>query len=443
MTRVALIDDGVLRDELDGISVRTFSVQGGIVREDTDDSLCGEHGTICAKILTKYAPYVEIVSIRILDIDGFGDTYDLYIALQWCLSHDIDVVNLSNGIELSSSPSKLYDICNRLAAKGTVIIAAQSNRPVKTYPACFPSVISVEQAILRPSANPLRKSNIYAPGSHSVRFRNQIIHPEPSNSYACAFASSFLIRNDCSINLSRTGIYFFEHKLLMVSNSISTYQLPYLFSYEAASRVKAGEDCCIVPAASISPFIKSKQEMLLSTRVSRNMVSIMRQCYRYSPDFFISEAKLSFVCKLILNSLDIRRWDPPGRFHSFNPTCTIDPVVLLIKTASQTPSLFHSINCLVDSLCAYGNQTICISTFFEGYYFGNAYAPIKDTKRTLDALIAIVHPDVVIMLANGPYPEADLCSEHISDSLVFEDGKCFSIEDSQVIADYLVNTFSD
>lgn len=113
------------------------------------------HGTHVAGIIAAadntiggvgVAPNADIYSIRALNAKGSGSSLMIALALQRALELDVDVVNMSLG-------SHTYDyleapIVQQLISKGIVVVAAAGNEGYelgdqKSYPAAYPSVISV------------------------------------------------------------------------------------------------------------------------------------------------------------------------------------------------------------------------------------------------------------------------------------------------------------
>ena len=148
--RVAIIDSGVDFDHprLRGAKVSGISLPGQNGLDVTlNDEFMDEtgHGTSCAAIVHQTCPEAEIVAVKVVFEDRPTDEKTLCKGLQWVLDQgDIDIVNISMGVETSSPHPELFTACERAKEKGLHIVAATSNEPgVETYPAWFPNVYGV------------------------------------------------------------------------------------------------------------------------------------------------------------------------------------------------------------------------------------------------------------------------------------------------------------
>jgi subtilisin len=116
------------------------------------------HGTHVAGILAAekngylvvgVAPQVDLYALKILDAAGNGLESDLVLALQWAVTHDIDVVNMSIGTQVENVA--LGTAVANAAAAGLLMVAASGNTVTITeifngcpvaYPARYPHVLS-------------------------------------------------------------------------------------------------------------------------------------------------------------------------------------------------------------------------------------------------------------------------------------------------------------
>lgn len=121
------------------------------------------HGTACADLISRLAPDVSITSLAITDETGSFDPDALIEAIDWCTHHQIQVVNISLGTTDASRRSALEQACDRAASAGVLIIAAEQNDGVASYPAHCTATIGVCSGSL-PAGGEL----IYRPG-HPVQ----------------------------------------------------------------------------------------------------------------------------------------------------------------------------------------------------------------------------------------------------------------------------------
>lgn len=155
-TIVAILDTGVdgTHPYLDGYVLPGYDViedDGKPVDEqsavDADgDGMLNEawgHGTHVAGIIHAVAPQAEILPVRVLNADGHGTVYDVALGIQYALSQDVDVINLS----LSGNyPSPiLEDVLQTVAEQGVLLVASagNANENAVRYPAAYDNVIAV------------------------------------------------------------------------------------------------------------------------------------------------------------------------------------------------------------------------------------------------------------------------------------------------------------
>ena len=108
-----------------------------------ETGLAHGHGTHVSGIITRIAPQSKLLPVRVLDVNGRGNTYVLAYAIEWAVDNGADVINLSLGSEFDSQV--LGDAIAAAQARGVVIVAAAGNDggEIPQYPANFPGVISV------------------------------------------------------------------------------------------------------------------------------------------------------------------------------------------------------------------------------------------------------------------------------------------------------------
>jgi len=173
--KIAVIDDGVSKIAFEDLHF-DFEVDGRqnvkqrVKKQIKHDS----HGTACAQIIKHYAPGAVIGSIKILDSkthSGFVES--LEAAVEWCLTNDVSLVNLSLGSTKSRDHKALKKIVDFSYDNGLIIVAASSNKDVVSYPASFANVIGVSldsaltedlYYIVQPD---IRGIDVYASSNHS------------------------------------------------------------------------------------------------------------------------------------------------------------------------------------------------------------------------------------------------------------------------------------
>lgn len=145
MIKIAIIDDGISTSKINTLGFNIeISDKCEVIQNDNivdEDS----HGTICAMIVKKYAPDATLGSIKILKTyTRRGYVNQFRKAIEWCIYHDISLINISLGSTQSYDYSILYECVKNAYHNGIIIVAALSNKHVVTYPASFQNVIGVE-----------------------------------------------------------------------------------------------------------------------------------------------------------------------------------------------------------------------------------------------------------------------------------------------------------
>ena len=197
--RLAIIDDGINIDVLDkAAQISSYCVRNGNVYID-NGRYSNTHGSYCAAIINKYLDCsVDVVCLNIKDSISNGSVDDLVTALIWCEKNNIDIINLSCGTTDINDGHKLADI---LLSSTLLIVAAQNNMNLLTFPACLPSVIGVRcnhslfNARYQYIYGDKNGVNIEAAGIHKIMMNGQSTITMPCNSFATALMTSLIINN--------------------------------------------------------------------------------------------------------------------------------------------------------------------------------------------------------------------------------------------------------
>lgn len=148
--KVAVLDTGIDIDHPDlqaNIHGGINTVAGYQPHDYNDDH---GHGTFCAGIIAAVdntfgvigvAPDAWLYSVKVLDIDGLGYTSDIIEGIQWCIEHDMQVLNMSFGTSLYDQA--LHDACNAAWNHGCILVASEGLCGGTWYPAGHASVMAV------------------------------------------------------------------------------------------------------------------------------------------------------------------------------------------------------------------------------------------------------------------------------------------------------------
>lgn len=272
MIRIGFIDDGIL-PVLQNISLKQYYVENSQVKHlDADINLLEHsHATTCMAIFCKEIgreiQEVEVVSIRVLDNTGHGRVEDVIVAIDWAVENDIKVINLSLG-GTHFSQLDIYEPHIRKAEyKNIIIVAAQSNEDVFTYPASLSNVIGVKAHKCSQSEICLNKTfpfdgiefcanssfelSIYSPNGHKT---------DISNSFAAPVITA-LVAQICLLD---TSMNVFEIKRKICQYLQLDYDFIRPFSaqkYQILNPYFGGNETCDIP------IIKS----LVSDSLNKNL----------------------------------------------------------------------------------------------------------------------------------------------------------------------------
>lgn len=101
------------------------------------------HGTHISGIVALVAPESKILPVRVLDVDGRGDTFVLAYAMDWAVANGATVINLSLGSDADATV--LEEAIARAQSQGVLVTAAAGNDNAATpqYPAAYAGVVAV------------------------------------------------------------------------------------------------------------------------------------------------------------------------------------------------------------------------------------------------------------------------------------------------------------
>ncbi|OIB01678.1 peptidase S8 [Paenibacillus sp. LC231] len=144
-----------------------------------DDNGHGTHisGTIAAANSTQgmigVAPRSVVYPVKAFDHNGSAFVSDIILAIDWCVRAEIDIINMSFGMQTRSRA--LLDVVGKANQAGVIIVASSGNdgkRRTADYPARYPQTISVgatdRNRKIPAFSNRGQFVDIYAPGDKIV-----------------------------------------------------------------------------------------------------------------------------------------------------------------------------------------------------------------------------------------------------------------------------------
>lgn len=193
---VAVIDDGINASVFGKLDVKhdlTVMPDGSISNRTSTDYITTTHGTICAGIISKYAPHTKFCSIRIFHNEILTSTLtQLVAALEWCVEYNVPIIHMSVGTTQPSDFGAVKKIFARLFQNNQVVIAACNNTMQFTLPADLYGVFGVVADKELVGDNYYFSSNahlecgrIHASSKHVINTLNNTSYFTPvSNSFA-------------------------------------------------------------------------------------------------------------------------------------------------------------------------------------------------------------------------------------------------------------------
>lgn len=146
--RVCVLDSGI-----DAAHPMVGAVEGSVtVAEHADGSVGIEacppqdlagHGTACAGVIRSLAPKAALHSVRVLTNGKRGSAAALITGLTWAIDQGFEVINLSLATTLEAHYATLHELADRAFFRRCVLVASAHNRPIRSHPWDFSSVVSV------------------------------------------------------------------------------------------------------------------------------------------------------------------------------------------------------------------------------------------------------------------------------------------------------------
>ncbi len=359
---VAILDDGICRKEIK-TKVERYCVGKSVDPKSTFDDR-KSHATICAKIIEKYSYPQKFYDIVFLGSNDTANPDDVISAFEFCLGLDIDVINLSNGIEICGAKDdymqRLLNVCRKLYEKGVYIFAAQSNSGMATVPALFDCTISVEQ--IRFVSNimrlPYRKSDIYTNGVHMIYLDGKKYFTTMCNSYSCPYAvAKFINKGRLRLHRVTCDAGLMKKKLLKTNGRLTGFELR-------------------------DPYSENNQGYVFFKRIGMKK----KLLYRFNGQKYHSlhYSRLKFLFMSFISSM-YKKSDTP---------------VVFIRNVSGSGRIANSLNSFF-SLDGY--NTAFFSVNKQHYYYGAYYVPEKLIKSYINYFSAVNSPDIIFIVTNESY----------------------------------------
>lgn len=225
--RIVIVDSGVyLEHPLVKEKVKGYTIDY-LDDEITVNEGCVDnygHGTAVYGIIRQHCPEAEIIVVKIFNnSNDYADVIKLNTALEFIYENiECNIINMSVGISVIEDRERLYNICNLLRERGTVLVAAYDNYGSMSYPADFDCVLGVSEG-----EKCYKNSEfVYITGTNGIVLGNghiqRVLWKEPiyqltgGNSFACAHISGIIAHKYNEIISEYDG----DVKKYLINNSI-------------------------------------------------------------------------------------------------------------------------------------------------------------------------------------------------------------------------------
>jgi subtilisin family serine protease len=138
--KVGVIDSGVYaaHPHVNGVAGGVGIAPDGSEVSDYTDRL--GHGTAVTAVIREKAPEAEIFAVKIFHDSLATRIEPLIAAIEWCVRHEMDLINLSLGTANPAHEALLL----RAVGRGGVLVAAGEDAGVRWLPGSLPGVVAVE-----------------------------------------------------------------------------------------------------------------------------------------------------------------------------------------------------------------------------------------------------------------------------------------------------------
>jgi subtilisin family serine protease len=140
--RIGVLDSGVCRNHPHvGRIVEGITISPDATLASYEDTL--GHGTAVASVIHHLNPEADLVAVKIFDGKLATSLPIVIRAIDWCLEHDVQVINLSLGTLNPGYRSAFEDAVARTQAAGALIVSALEVNGEAALPGSLPGVIGV------------------------------------------------------------------------------------------------------------------------------------------------------------------------------------------------------------------------------------------------------------------------------------------------------------
>lgn len=145
--KIAVIDSGLpkyCQDEYAHRIVVDKDYKAYLSKKEVYDE--NGHGTIVRRIIDKYLDKGdEVLTVKILNKNLDGNSVALINAVDHCIENEVRIINISLGTVSERFKKEMQASIKKAVRSGIIIVAAEHNDGLKSYPANFKEVIGVRK----------------------------------------------------------------------------------------------------------------------------------------------------------------------------------------------------------------------------------------------------------------------------------------------------------
>ncbi|WP_300601932.1 S8 family serine peptidase [Niabella sp.] len=199
MLTVGIIDSGLASSE---VAKATSKITGAylfrnpegkiiVINNEFEDQL--GHGSTCYKLIKQYCNNANFFIAKIFKSVPATDEEILVRAINLCLEQNVDIINISLGMQQNYISPQLNEVLNTLYKLNKPVIAAAYYEDKHCFPACHPRVIGV--GCIKSLSN---GEVAYAPASAIEFYTTGVLSPEYGNtsgsSFSCARMTGYVTK---------------------------------------------------------------------------------------------------------------------------------------------------------------------------------------------------------------------------------------------------------
>jgi subtilisin family serine protease len=140
--RIAVIDSGVHASH-----PHIGGVDGGVtIGEHGEDSTYADtlgHGTAVMAAIKEKAPEADYFAVKVFHSELRASIDVIVRAMEWCIDHRMDVVNLSLGTSNAGHARRFQSLVARAARHGAILVSAREVDGLPAFPGSLPGVLGV------------------------------------------------------------------------------------------------------------------------------------------------------------------------------------------------------------------------------------------------------------------------------------------------------------